>query len=171
MALSPRRLGALAALATFAADQANKLWLIFVFGIETHQPVRLLPFFDVVFAKNTGISYSLLRAQTEWHRYALLGFTLAVTLLLGVWLWRTRASIVALGLGLIVGGALGNACDRLAYGYVADFYLFHVASFSWYIFNLADAGIVAGVALLLYDSLFPPKRADDAVALAERPGA
>jgi signal peptidase II len=62
-----------------------------------------------------------------------------------------------LGLGLVVGGALGNAYDRLAYGFVADFYHFHIGSFSWYVFNLADVGIVAGVALLIYDSWAPAK--------------
>ena len=81
--------------------------------------------------------------------------TLAATAFLGLWLWRTRTKTAALGLGFIVGGALGNAYDRLAYGFVADFYHFHVGSFSWYVFNLADAAIVAGVALLICDSFAP----------------
>ena len=80
--------------------------------------------------------------------------TFAATLLVAFWLWRAKTRLVALGLGLIVGGALGNASDRLFYGAVADFYHFHVGSFSWYIFNLADCAIVAGVGLLLYNSLF-----------------
>lgn len=154
MALSPRALGALALVTTLAADQANKLWLIFVYGIEVRQPVRLAPFFDVVFAKNTGISYSLFRAETSVQRLGLLALVLVATLFLGIWLWRSRTGFVSLGLGLIVGGALGNACDRFAYGFVADFYHFHIGSFSWYVFNLADVAIVAGVGLLLYDSIF-----------------
>lgn len=157
MALSPRLIGAAAALATLALDQANKLWLIFGFGIEARQPVRLAPFLDVILAKNTGISYSLLRAQNEWQRYALILFTLSVILFLGAWLWRARTSIVSVSLGLIIGGALGNAIDRIAYGYVADFYHFHLGSFSWYVFNLADVAIVLGVGLLLYDSVFPAR--------------
>ena len=151
MAVRPRRLGLWAMCATLVADQANKLWLIFVYGIDARQPVRLTPFFDVVYAKNPGISYSLLRAQNGMERLGLLIVTLAATAFLGLWLWRAGTKTAALGLGLIVGGALGNAYDRLAYGFVADFYHFHVGSFSWYVFNLADAAIVAGVALLICD--------------------
>jgi len=160
MALSPRALGGLVAALTLAVDQANKLWLIFVFGIAARQPVELTPFFDVVFAKNPGISYSLFSARTGVQRFALLAVTLVATACLAFWLWRAKSRLVALALGLIVGGALGNAYDRLAYGFVADFYHFHVRSFSWYIFNLADAAIVIGVGLLIVDSLF----------FGERPG-
>lgn len=152
--MSPRRLGLLAMFATLVADQANKLWLIFVYGIEARQPLRITSFFDVIYAKNPGISYSLLQAETAPERLGLLAFTLAATVFLAVWLWRARSKSVALGLGLIVGGALGNAYDRLAYGYVADFYHFHAGSFSWYVFNLADAAIVCGALLLIYDSFF-----------------
>lgn len=166
--MSPRLLGVLAAAATLAADQANKLWLIFVYDIEARQPVRLAPFFDVIFAKNPGISYSLLRARSEAERLALLALTLAATVMIAVWLWRASARIVGLGLGLIVGGALGNLFDRLAYGFVADFYYFHLGSFSWYVFNLADVAIVAGVALLLYDSLFLARKTAPAEGVAER---
>jgi signal peptidase II len=152
--MRPRIIGVLVAAATLAVDQANKLWLIFVYGIERRQPVALTPFFDVVYAKNPGISYSLFSARTDLERYVLLAITLAATVCLGVWLWRARTRLVACALGLIVGGALGNAYDRTSYGFVADFYHFHVGSFSWYVFNLADAAIVVGVLLLLCDSLF-----------------
>ncbi len=154
MALSPRALGGLVAALTLAVDQANKLWLIFTFGIAARQPVELTPFFEVVFAKNPGISYSLFSARTGVQRFALLAVTLVATACLAFWLWRAKSRLVALALGLIVGGALGNAYDRLAYEFVADFYHFHVGSFSWYIFNLADAAIVIGVGLLIVDLLF-----------------
>lgn len=150
--LGPRVIGGVAALATLALDQANKLWLIFVYGIEARQPVKVAPFLDVIFAKNTGISYSLLRAETDGQRLGLLTFIALATLILGIWLWRSRTPLVGLALGLIVGGALGNGLDRLAYGFVADFYHFHLGTFSWYVFNLADVAIVAGVGLLLADS-------------------
>lgn len=165
---APRRLGLAAALAVLAADQANKLWLIFVYGIEARQPVRLTPFFDIIYAKNPGISYSLLRAQSGTERLALLAFTLAATFCIGVWLWRAGTRLVGLGLGLIVGGALGNACDRLAYGFVADFYHFHLGSFSWYVFNIADVAIVAGVGLLIYNSLFLTRKTGRAEGVARR---
>jgi signal peptidase II len=162
MAMRPRLLGLLAMGATLALDQANKLWLIFIFGIEARQPVRLAPFFDVIYAKNPGISYSLLPAQNGTERLGLLILTLAATAFLGFWLWRARTKTAGLGLGLVVGGALGNAYDRLSYGFVADFYHFHIGSFSWYVFNLADVAIVAGVALLIYDSWSPAKKAREA---------
>jgi len=164
--LKPRSLGILVVLATLIADQANKLWLINVFHIAEHQPVRLTPFFDVVYALNPGISYSLLSAHSELGRWALLAGILVATLVIGVWLWRAASRLVAFSLGLIVGGALGNASDRLFYGAVADFYYFHVGGFSWYIFNLADCAIVAGVVLLLYDSLIS-KPKNDSLALGE----
>jgi signal peptidase II len=162
MAMRPRLLGLLAMGATLALDQANKLWLIFIFGIEARQPVRLAPFFDVIYAKNPGISYSLLPAQNGTERLGLLILTLAATAFLGFWLWRARTKTAGLGLGLVVGGALGNAYDRLSYGFVADFYYFYIGSFSWYVFNLADVAIVAGVALLIYDSWSPAKKAREA---------
>jgi len=152
LGVSARQFGFLVALATLAVDQANKLWLIFVYDIAVHQPIRLTPFFDVVYALNPGISYSLLSTNTAFGRWALFAGTLIATLLIAVWLWRSSSSLIVFALGLIVGGALGNASDRLFYGAVADFYYFHAGGFSWYIFNLADCAIVAGVAILLYDS-------------------
>ncbi|HTV33480.1 MAG TPA: signal peptidase II [Methylocella sp.] len=150
--MTPRLLGLATLVSTLAIDQTNKLWLIFVYGIEARQPVRLTPFFDVIYAKNPGISYSLFPAQTPGQRLMLLLLTGLTTVFLGSWLWRARTKIAAFGLGLIVGGALGNAYDRFAYGFVADFYYFHIGAFSWYVFNLADVAIVLGVAILIYES-------------------
>ncbi|MBO0734830.1 MAG: signal peptidase II [Methylocapsa sp.] len=156
--MSPRRLGLLASLGTLAADQANKLWLIFVFGIELHQPLRITSFFDIVYAKNPGISYSLLPARTGAQRLALLLFISASTAFLALWLWRAGTRVAAFGLGLIIGGALGNFYDRLAYGFVADFYHFHLGSFSWYVFNVADVAIVLGTGMLVYDAFVADKK-------------
>lgn len=153
LAMRPRSLGVLAALAALALDQANKLWLIFGYDIAVHQPVHLTPFFDVVLSRNPGISYSLLSSHSAIARWSLFGLAIVATALLAVWLWRARTRLTGLGLGLIIGGALGNACDRLAYGYVADFYHFYLGRFSWYVFNLADVAICAGVALLLFEPL------------------
>ena len=153
-AMSPRLFGLCVAIAAFLVDQADKFWMLRVFDIEARTPVHLAPFLDVVMAWNTGISYSLLRADTPGGRDRLLVMTLLATLILGIWLWRSRRTMTAGALGLIVGGALGNARDRFTYGAVADFFHFHVGSFSWYVFNLADVAIVAGAALLLYESLF-----------------
>ena len=152
--MTPRLAGFLIAAATLLLDQANKLWLLDVYDIAERQPVRLASFFDVVMARNPGISYSLLSAHSTGARWALFAFTAGATLLIGVWLWRTTTRCVGFGLGFILGGAVGNAVDRFSYGWVADFYYFHVGSFHWYVFNLADVAIVAGVAMLLIDSIF-----------------
>jgi len=156
--MTPRRLGLLTMVASFVADQANKLWLIFVYGIEARQPLQITSFFDIVFAKNRGISYSLFPAQTAGQRVSLLFFICAATGLLAMWLWRAKTKTAGCGLGFIVGGALGNFYDRLAYGFVADFYYFHLGSFSWYVFNIADVSIVLGAVLLIYDSLMQGKK-------------
>lgn len=152
--MSARRGGFILAGMTLALDQANKLWLLDVYDIARRQPVRLAPFFDIVFARNPGISYSLLSAHSPAARWTLVAFALVATVLIGIWLWRTTTRLVASALGLILGGALGNAIDRFSYGWVADFYYFHVGWFHWYVFNLADVAIVLGVAMLLYDSFF-----------------
>jgi signal peptidase II len=169
--MSSRVVGLLALALTLIVDQSDKLWMLFVYGISERQPVHVGPFLDLIVAWNPGISYSLLRATTDVERYLLLALALAAIVLLLVWLWRSRSRPSALALGMIVGGALGNAYDRLAYGAVADFFRFHVGELSWYVFNLADVAIVAGVALLLLESLFPtafskPKRRESA-ALSE----
>jgi signal peptidase II len=157
-AVQPRAWGAAAALAVLAADQANKLWLIYGYHIGARQPVRLTPFLDLVLAENSGISYSLLSAHGAVGRWSLFALAIVATALLAVWLWHTNTRAAALGLGLIIGGALGNACDRLVHGYVADFYHFHAGRFSWYVFNLADVAICAGVALLLLEPLVRPAK-------------
>jgi signal peptidase II len=146
---------------TFAAiacllDQASKLYLLFVHDLAAN-PVRLGPFFDFVLARNTGISYGLFQTQGPVGQWALLGLKAVAVLLLWVWLSRAQSRLTALSLGLIIGGAVGNAIDRLVYGWVADFVFFHVSTanwrFNWYVFNLADVAIVVGVAGLLYESV------------------
>ena len=151
------RFGLTAAVIACALDQASKLYLLKVFDLAVNGPVRLGPFFDLVLTRNTGISYGLFQTQGELGQWVLLAVKAAAVLLLWVWLAHARDRLSALALGLIVGGALGNAIDRLAYGWVADFVHFHITAetwrFSWYVFNLADVAIVAGVIALLYDSI------------------
>lgn len=158
-----RLVGAAAAGLAFAADQISKYWMIEVFRIDARPPIRLAPFLDVVMAWNRGVSYSLFRADGPYGRWALLGVAGVALAALGVWLWRTQDRLTGLGLGLVIGGALGNALDRWRYGAVADFFYFHttlpVGPLANYIFNIADVAIVAGVALLLYESLRPRREA------------
>lgn len=151
------RLGLVAALLTMALDQASKLWLLFAFDLPAKGQVHLLPFLDLVMVWNTGISYGLFPQEGTVGQWVLFAVKLAAVILLLGWLYRAGTRLTALGLGLIVGGALGNAIDRVAYGAVADFVLFYLQTatfrFNWYVFNLADVAIVAGVAGVLYDSL------------------
>ena len=150
---SLRRAGLTAAVLGLAGDQAIKLWLLLVFAIELRQPVEVLPFFELVAVWNFGISYGLLQQDSDIGRWILLAVTGAALIFLGVWLWRAHSLISALSIGLVIGGAIGNGIDRIAYGAVFDFAHFHIHSFSWYIFNLADVWIVAGVGGLLYDTV------------------
>jgi len=162
-------LGLLTAVLTLAADQASKLYLLFGYDLPAQPPIQLGPFFDLVFTRNTGISYGLFQTEGTFGHLALLAFKVAAVIALTVWLTRTKDRLSAISLGLIIGGALGNAIDRLAYGWVFDFVYFHIRTaewqFNWYVFNLADVAIVVGVAGLLYDSLrgpAPQKRPDRA---------
>ena len=151
------RLGLIAAVLTVAADQASKLWLLFGFDLPSRGTVNILPFLDFVMVWNTGISYGLFPQEGTVGQWVLFAIKIAAVVMLLVWLFRAGSKPTALGLGLIVGGAPGNAIDRVANGAVADFVLFYVATatyrFNWYVFNLADVAIVAGVAGVLYDSL------------------
>ena len=149
--------GLVVAMVAAAADQALKLWLLFIFDLGGRGIVRLTPFFDLVLTWNTGISYGLFRQQGALGQWVLLAVKVAAVVLLWVWLARAHSRLSAVALGLIIGGAIGNAIDRLIYGAVADFVLFHITTatwrFDWYVFNLADVAIVAGVIGLLADSL------------------
>ena len=157
------RLGIVAAVIACAIDQASTLYLMFVYELPQRPPIRLGPFFDFVFVRNAGISYGLFQTQGPLGQWVLLGIKAAAVVALAVWLFRTRDRLTALSLGLIVGGAIGNGIDRLAYGWVFDFVYFHVRTaswqFNWYVFNLADVAIVAGVIGLLYESLFGDRAA------------
>ncbi len=134
-------------------DQLHKAWTIGMFDAGPVRKITLAPFFDLVLVWNPGISYGLLKQDTGAGRVALAAFSLIAVLALSYWLAHLHSRLAAMSAGLIIGGALGNAIDRIRFGAVADFFSFHVGSFQWYIFNLADVAIVAGVAGLLYDSL------------------
>jgi signal peptidase II len=150
-------LGLAVTLISAAADQALKLWLLFVVDLEARGIVTLTPFLDLVLTWNKGISYGLFQQDGPLGQWALLALKAIAVMLLWIWLARASSRLTAVSLGLIIGGAIGNAIDRFAYGAVADFLLFHVTtasfSFKWYVFNLADVAIVAGVVGLLYETL------------------
>jgi signal peptidase II len=152
------RPGIIAAVATLLIDQASKLWLLYVFDLGRRETVRVTPFFDLVLALNTGISFGWLQNDGQFVQFGLMAVKAIAVVALAIWMARSRTLLAVIALGLIIGGAIGNAIDRLAYGAVVDFALFHLDiggnTYSWYVFNLADTAIVAGVFALLYDSFF-----------------
>jgi signal peptidase II len=149
---SPLGLG-VAAL-TLVLDQAHKAWMLYVYDIGSKGTVRIAPFFDLVLVWNQGVSYGMLQQRSELGRWALILFAFASVIALVIWLARITSKLTAVCIGLIIGGAIGNAIDRILYGAVADFFSFHAFGFEWYIFNIADTAIVAGVIGLLYESVF-----------------
>jgi len=156
----PARYGLLLALITLTLDQASKYWMLYIYDMPARGKVYITPFFDLVMVWNKGISYGLFQQNTAAGRYILLGITLTAIVALVIWLSRAHGALLALALGSIIGGALGNALDRWIYGAVADFFSAHAFGFYWYIFNLADTAIVAGVAMLLYDTLIGGRGGD-----------
>ena len=150
------RPGLIAALAVLALDQASKLWLLFVFDIAHRGAASVTPFFDLVLAWNPGISFGWFQNDSAVAQISLMAIKAVAVIVLAIWMARSRTLLATVALGLIIGGAIGNGIDRFAYGAVVDFALFHLQiggnTYNWYVFNLADVAIVAGVAALLYDS-------------------
>jgi signal peptidase II len=153
---APLRAGVLTAIVTLIVDQASKLWLLFGFDLAHRGAVKVTPFFDLMLAWNIGISFGWFQNDSPTAQIALMVVKALAVVALAIWMARSRARLATVALGLIIGGAIGNAIDRFAYGAVVDFALFHVQigekTLNWYVFNLADVAIVAGVAALLYDS-------------------
>ncbi|SEN56509.1 signal peptidase II [Bradyrhizobium sp. OK095] len=154
--MTPLRAGILTAVVTLVADQASKLWLLNGFDLARKGVVQVMPFFDLVLAWNIGISFGWLQNDSQSAQIALMAVKAIAVVALAIWMARSHTWLATIALGLIIGGAIGNGIDRFAYGAVVDFALFHIEiagnSYNWYVFNLADVAIVAGVAALLYDS-------------------
>lgn len=150
-------LGATVAALTCLLDQALKFSLLHEFGLADRGRFALMPFVDLVLTWNTGISYGLFPQHGPIGEWALFAFKLVAVVFLWAWLARATWRLTAAALGLIIGGAIGNAIDRLHWPGVMDFVLFHIETasfeFRWYVFNFADVAIVAGVLVLLYESL------------------
>jgi signal peptidase II len=160
-------LGVTVAALACLVDQASKFWLLFGLDLANRGHVAVAPFVDLALTWNTGISYGLFPQQGPLGQWALFAFKLAAVVFLWVWLARASSRLTAASLGLIIGGAVGNAIDRLHWPGVMDFVLLHIETssfeFRWYVFNLADVAIVAGVIALLYESMLggaPQKRPD-----------
>jgi signal peptidase II len=146
--------GLLVAAVTLAADQATKYLVLASSRLEMGERITVTPFFDLVLAMNKGISYGLVPQHTEIGRWLLVMVNLAASGLFIFWLSRAGDRLLAAAVGLLIGGALGNAIDRVLYGAVVDFVLLYWGNWRWYVFNVADAAVVAGVIGLLYDAFW-----------------
>ncbi len=130
--------------------------IAFLNGID-FEPVRLTGFFSIVMVWNRGISFGLFGSGEELTRWLLTGFALVIAAGLIFWMHMQTKKLPVIALGMVVGGAVGNAIDRIVYGAVADFFDVHVAGYSWPAFNVADSAITVGVLLLVADALLAPK--------------
>lgn len=148
--------GLLIALATFLIDQVFKIWMLFGYRLTTSERIEVTSFFDVVLTWNKGVSYGLFEQNSNLGQFLLGGFKILAAIALIYWMARVKNRLTAAALGLITGGALGNALDRFWHGGVADFFSLHYQGFYWYIFNIADIAIVFGVALLIIESFVSP---------------
>ena len=146
----------------FAIDQAHKWYVLHAMMLEGKGRVAMAPFLDFVFTLNRGISYGLFPQSERDGQLLLAGFAVLVALVLWVYLARSiDGRVAAAGLGLIIGGAVANALERVIYSGVVAYISPHAFGWVWpYIFNIADVAIVAGVVLLLYDSFWPIRRVE-----------
>jgi signal peptidase II len=156
------RLGVIAGLVVLAADQFSKWWVLNVLNLPELRQVVLLPVLNLTMVRNTGVTFGLLNGLGEWGHVVLAMVAVAVVVALGFWLRRAESRVVAVAIGAIAGGAIGNVIDRVRFGAVVDFIHAHVdtpwGDFSWYVFNVADAAIVCGVAALILDSQLSKRR-------------
>jgi lipoprotein signal peptidase len=147
------RLGLLTGAAVLAADQASKAWILYGLDLPSLGRVDLLPVLSLTMVWNQGVTFGLLRGAGPAGPLLLTGVALAVVAALGLWLRRAESRLTAGAIGAVAGGAIGNVADRLRFGAVVDFIHAHVGGWSWYVFNVADAAIVCGVAALVLDGM------------------
>jgi signal peptidase II len=161
--MTRQTLGLLSAALVLLADQASKWWVRDWLDLPAVGSIAVLPVLNLTMVWNRGVTFGMLNSLGDWGGVALVVGALAVVVALGMWLRRAERALVAAALGAIAGGAIGNVIDRLRFGAVVDFIHAHAWGWSWYVFNVADAAIVCGVAALLLDGIRPAgvRLADD----------
>lgn len=161
--MSLRKLAIVVALLVLIVDQFVKYWVTGPMGIDyPGAELNLLPVFTLRFVQNFGVSLGLLQAGSEFARWALVAMTAIIATGVAVWIRRETQKPELIGLGLVLGGALGNIVDRVRFGYVVDYADFHIFGYSpFLVFNIADAAISIGVVILLVRALFTPKPKHD----------
>jgi len=149
-----KRWGWASALAVLVADQVTKWWILGLFSDAERPYFEITPFFNIVLAWNSGISFGMFGDSGAYGPTILIVLTLVITGVLAVWLLRAESRLMAVSLGLIIGGAIGNVIDRFRFGAVTDFLDMHVLGYHWPAFNVADSAIVIGAGALIWESLF-----------------
>ena len=148
--MAERKFGLAVALAVFFADQLTKWIVAGPLDLQQVGQIYIVPFFNLTWTENNGISLGLFNATTELGRWMLVAVTSAIAIAVAVWMGREKARWDKAALGLILGGALGNIVDRVRHGYVVDFADLHIGEFRpFLVFNVADAAISIGVVILV----------------------
>ena len=164
-------LGLLAGLVVLAADQGSKWWVLTVLDLPSLRQIVVLPVLNLTMVWNRGVTFGLLNGLGAWGHVILAAVAVAVVVALGVWLYRAESRTMALAIGAIAGGAIGNVVDRVRFGGVVDFIHAHIdtawGDLSWYVFNVADAAIVCGVGALILESVFTRRQKSEPASRPE----
>jgi signal peptidase II len=149
-----RLLGYALAALVFAFDQLTKYIVMVPFDLKNRRQIEIFEIFDLTWVENRGVSLGMLHAEGELGRWLLVALTGAISIGVAIWLWRERNRQDVFGLGLILGGAVGNIVDRVRLGHVVDFADLHFGEFRpFLVFNVADAAITIGVLILVFRAL------------------
>jgi signal peptidase II len=148
------RLGLAVAVAVAVIDQLAKNWVLHLFAAQSDvRLVPVAPFLNLALTMNRGMSFGLFNTDAALNAIIFTVIAAIIVAALVVWLWRTREALLAIAIGLVIGGAVGNVYDRLMRGAVVDFIDVHAGALHWFVFNLADAAISVVVVLLVIDGL------------------
>lgn len=153
------RIGILISGLVLVLDQFTK-WLFRDVILESARYIEVTGFFNIVEVWNRGVSFGLFASDSSWTPILLSGLAIIISGVLVNWLRKAETKLLAVALGTVIGGAIGNVVDRILWGHVFDFLDFHVAGYHWPAFNVADSAIFVGVALILLDGVFA-KQPDD----------
>ena len=151
-AINPLKIGTIIAFLVIFFDQITKWWVLKIAQISPNG-IALTDFFNLVIVWNSGASFGIFSDGPGWVSFALISFAVIICIILAIWLMRSESNVCIFGLGLVIGGAIGNSIDRIWFGSVLDFLDLHIGHLHWPAFNIADSGITIGVALLILDSL------------------
>ena len=158
-----RRAGIIVALFVFLLDQAIKFAVIGPLMLEQRRSIEILPFFNLTWVENWGVSMGFLTVSSDTGRWLLVGLTAAISIAVLVWMWREKNRVDVLALGLVLGGAIGNIVDRVRFGHVVDYADLHFGEWRpFLVFNVADAAITIGVLILLVRALLMRDKSDPA---------